>query len=121
MLPCRRWLRFSLRTLLLVVTVAGCWLGYSRYHNCQKQHVWVATIIGDDQTVDTVTAELHSARIDYICAGGDTGYGLAVRRKDADRARQILRGCCPLEKGEQISIQSGDHPISECDSPDAGF
>jgi hypothetical protein len=26
--PQRRWFRFSLRTLFLIVTVFGCWLGY---------------------------------------------------------------------------------------------
>ncbi len=26
--PKRRWLRFSLRTLFVVVTVLGCWLGW---------------------------------------------------------------------------------------------
>jgi hypothetical protein len=26
--PPRHWFRFSLRTLFLVVTVAGCWMGY---------------------------------------------------------------------------------------------
>ena len=26
--PRRRWFRFSLRTLFVVVTVLGCWLGY---------------------------------------------------------------------------------------------
>jgi hypothetical protein len=25
--PCRRWLRFSLRTMLVVVTLLGVWLG----------------------------------------------------------------------------------------------
>jgi hypothetical protein len=26
--PRRRWFRFSLRTMLVVVTVFGCWMGY---------------------------------------------------------------------------------------------
>jgi hypothetical protein len=26
--PCRRWFRFSLRTLFVVVTVLACWLGW---------------------------------------------------------------------------------------------
>ena len=35
--PKRRWFRFSLWTLFVVVTVFGCWLGYELNRNRQRQ------------------------------------------------------------------------------------
>jgi hypothetical protein len=33
----RRWFRWSLRTLFVVVTVVGCWLGYALHWKSQRQ------------------------------------------------------------------------------------
>ncbi len=33
----RRWLQFSLRTLIVVMTLLGCWLGYALHWKNQRQ------------------------------------------------------------------------------------
>ena len=39
--PKRRWFRFSLRTLFVLVTVVGCWLGYS-INWIKQRHAFLA-------------------------------------------------------------------------------
>jgi len=46
--PKRRWFRFSLRTLFVVVTVFACWLGYEMYWIRQRQ-----IVVGDPQVQNT--------------------------------------------------------------------
>jgi len=46
--PKRRWFRFSLRTLFVVVTVFACWLGYEMNWIRQRRQV-----IGDPQVQNT--------------------------------------------------------------------
>jgi hypothetical protein len=107
--PRRRW-SFSLRTVFLAVTLVCCWLGYRRYQKHQDALVWVAAISGDQTTVSIVERELNSAGIDCLCEGSMI-YGVGVPRKDADRARKILRECLALGRTRVLSINTSDNPV----------
>ena len=46
--PTRRWFRFSLRTLFVVMTVFGCWLGWNLRQVRQRQRLvnFISTPVG---------------------------------------------------------------------------
>ena len=71
----RRWFRFSLRTMLVVVTMLGCWLGYQ--FNWIRQRNEFAEGLGAAQryidrageSLDTSALDASPVRRGWNCSG----------------------------------------------------
>ena len=93
--PKRRWFRFSLRTLFVVMTVFACWLGYE-INWIRQRHI----VVGDTQVqtaryylgvwIDSKTRQSHSRRIYSVAPWplnwlGEPGYwGVALKQGTSD-------------------------------------
>lgn len=91
--PKRRWFRFSLRTLFVVMTVFGCWLG-SNLHWIQERHAaldWIKTQAGAWHDVPVSQGAKGETRAPWQTRiFGDTGVEqiVVVVEKDAVVAKQ---------------------------------
>ena len=103
--PKRRWPRFSLRTMFVVVTVFGCWLGYEMNWIRQRRQVIASPTIQSFpycllRTGDTITKE-YSIAPWPLCWIGETGYwGIALPRGTSEDEVVRVRGLFP--EAEQI-------------------
>ncbi len=71
--PKRRWLRFSLRTLFLVLTVVGCWLGYE-LNWIRLRHAALATGIVETEPFPRFFTSQATAAPGHLWLFGETGY-----------------------------------------------
>jgi hypothetical protein len=63
--PRRRWFRYSLRTLFVVMTVVCCWLGWNVHIVRQRQAAW-AEVIAERDARDKIWMEKLAAYSDQI-------------------------------------------------------
>jgi hypothetical protein len=79
--PKRRWFRFSLRTLFVVVTVIACWLGWNVHVVRQRQAVW-REIVAEDEARNKVLQRIPRW-------GGFTGWRTETVQKGSLTPAQI--------------------------------
>ncbi len=86
-IPKRPWPRFSLRTLLVVVTAVGAWLGYELSWIQQRKAVrqeWSYSEIFDDPFVDVPTTPEPQTAPGLLWLFGERGYARVWRVTAAD-------------------------------------
>ena len=86
-----RGLRLGLRTLFVVVTVSACVVWWTRKD--PEEFICIA-VFGDGGTVKATLALLTAKGIENGAEGSIT-YSIYVRRHDAPRACELVRGAAP--------------------------
>jgi len=102
----RRWLQFSLGTLLLAMTVfaVGFWWTKDWWLTDPDAFVVVAVMQGNQRVAERT---LNAKGIECQVQGPSSVYSISVARRNADQARDIIRNSnklCP----QVIKIENGD-------------
>ncbi len=89
--PPRRWFRFSLATLFVVVAVSACvaWWAKDSWNKDPDEWIHIA-IVGDPKTGHAMV-ELLTAKGIESGSEGSVSYYVYVRRRDAPRGCELIR------------------------------
>ncbi len=84
----RRWFRFSLRTLFVVVTVFGVWLGWEIKYVRDRRRFWIEWSRRCVASCTSITLTLFSRQFPY----GDVGSAIVLN----------VKSCCQLALREPM-------------------
>ena len=109
--PNRRWFRFSLRTLFVVVTLLACWLGYE-INWIRQRHALLSLDNSGGFTLTVQGIPDGTPAPWSIRLFGETGYGQIIveepdRYRDAHQTKRLAEVLFPEAK-----IQFAVHGVS---------